>query len=170
MRPIYQMSVGVVEGHDVGLVFSSEARAATVDSLLFVLPVPAEAQSLTSFHRYLQAERFYFPAVLRGDLVNLESEVEFPFLRFRVPDADEFILFQVVTVGFHRLPFSSGPDLSGFLTYTGTDRDLARSDVRYVPIIPDVEAMDEAYRDHGLALVGLTPRFGTRPSLAEDHR
>lgn len=160
MRPVYQMVLSASVKREPGLVFSSEDGVANSQSLVFVLPVPLYAQHYPERIAYFLKERFYFPAIHREEVVNVESETDFPFIRFRVPGTDDYITFEVTLFPFERIPFSAVQESLDLLRYVGTQRSVAGNELLYALLIPDVLAMDDAYRQHGFALVGLTPQFG----------
>lgn len=161
MRPVYQMVLGESAKREPGLVFSSEDGVPNSQSLVFVLPVPLSAQHYQKRITYFLEERFYFPSIHREKVVNVESETDFPFIWFRVPHTNDYIAFEIPLFPVEYIPFQAmqaeGMDL---LRYVGTQRALAGNELLYAPLIPDVIAMDNVYRQHGFALVGLTPKFG----------
>ena len=160
MRPVYQMVLSASAKREPGLVFSSEDGVANSQSLVFVLPVPRYAQNYSERIEYFLKERFYFPAIHREEVVDVESETDFPFIRFHVPRTNDYIAFEVTLFPFERIPFSAAQEGLDLLRYVGTQSAIAGNKLLYAPLIPDVLAMDDAYRQHGFALVGLTPQFG----------
>lgn len=161
MKPVYQMVLGESAKREPGLVFSSEDGIPNSQSPVFVLPVPRSVQHYQRRIEYFSEEHFYFPAIYRDEVVNVESETIFPLIRFRVPRTDDYIAFEIPIFPFEGIQFQAvqegGMDL---LRYVGTQRAFAGNEVLYAPLIPDVFAMDDAYRQHEFALVGLTPQFG----------
>jgi hypothetical protein len=161
MRPVYQMALGASANHGFGLLFSSEHENANTQSLMFVLPVPSNSQPYSGLTDYFRNERFYFPALYRQEVVNVESETDLPFIRFRIPYTHDYLMFEIALFAVGRTPFSVAGEGPEFLPYVGRQLAIAGKGLRCVPLIPDVLAMDDAYTQHGFVLVGLTPQFGT---------
>src|SRR5689334_19166352 len=118
MRPVYQMSLAIVHDRELALVFSSEDGYASAESQMFVLPVPATTRPF-DLADYVDRERFYFPAYYREEVVDVESEAQFPFIRFRVPGTDDYITFVIAPFASSRVPFSDDRSLSHLLVYVG---------------------------------------------------
>jgi hypothetical protein len=154
------MAFGASPNREPGLVFSSEVESVGSHSPMFVVPVPSQVRPYHALSQYMREERFYCPAVLTEDVVDVESEIDFPFIRFRVPGTDDYIMFEVALFGLERIPFSRAQEVPYLLPYVGTQLAIAGKDLRYATLIPDVLAMDDAYSQHGFAMVGLTPQFG----------
>lgn len=167
--PIFQFVIGINSEGEEGLLFSSELEGDESQSICFAVPVPRNITHPFEVQDFLYHSNFYFPFVFdrvedNGEILELEPEVDFPELIFRVPRFEKEIIFNFDVFPsefewewrFGRRKFSKY-----FPKYVGNSL-LSKSQPCVFLSTEDVFLMNDLYEQQGGVFVGLTTNFGNQ--------
>lgn len=160
--PVYQMTFGQGSDGKTGLVFTSEHQEYSNQSVLFTIPIIDNFRDPFEFIDYFRYGRIIFPFQLDGEYLELEGEINFPEVNFKVPDTDFNIAFELDNnniFAWHIFPFKRRPYRG--IKYVGTQNSLILKNRGFIILQPvELYEMDELYLKHKGIFVGLTPNFG----------
>ena len=161
--PIYQMTFGQSSNGKQGLVFTSEQKDYTNQSILFTLPIREQFHDPFDFIEFLSHETIYFPFLLGEKYFDLVAKINFPELIFQVPETDIQVIFEIENGDFLSWPFF--PYRRNFFRktkYVGSEEKFIIKNRGFLNVMPvDLYEKDELFNTHKGVFVGLTPNFGT---------
>lgn len=164
--PIYQMSYGQNNESENGFVFSSELSEYSLQSIAFTIPLPSNLHHPMDFEDYFDLNTFFFPFSLDEEYFELEAEINFPEMTFKVPKTDFNITFEIELENFYDWRYVLLPMGKNRIRYVGKEQNLIYKNDGFLSLLPtDVMEMNELYLKHNGIFVGLTPNFGNIQNL-----
>jgi hypothetical protein len=145
-----------------GLVFTSEQQEYDSQSILFAIPLVEQFTHTFDLINDLKHAQIYFPFLLADEYLELDAVINFPDLKFTIPDKDIQITFAIDTDNLWEWEFFPFRRLFKGAKYVGNAQKLIVKNNGFLTLLPiDLFEMDELFNEHKGVFVGLTPNFGT---------
>ena len=169
--PIYQMSFGQDENGNSGLVFPSEQENYGNQSIIYVIPIIEDFDHFIYPFDYFENLEIYFPFEMKGEYYELKAKIEFPELKFSIPNTLFQISFEIdINESLRWDPYYFRTRLLqrpyGSLNYIGHESKIITKNNGFLALTPiDIFEMDELYNEYRGVFVGFTPNFGNSSEL-----